>query len=296
MIDDLFDSSMKSISNLQSKRDVLKKKVTWLMSHLISKRDKEEEQYEFSEDQDKIMNENGCYNLFSWITTKNETFMNREEILEMASPIFATQKINDEIQSKFEKRVDIKVDQRRVLRHDIPFRRLESLQAIKSVYSSYQTSVTISEHDDFSIFGRGIEGQLGLGPVNFKDKPEIMTLARWNQNLNEPDRVEVVSVSLGLRHTLVLLRDRVYVWGSNKKGQLNHRASQGYYLWRPMVMDNNLQSNIRITKIAAGAYHSVLLDNNGVVYTFGDGMIHAFFFLFSIPLCVCVSFLSESLF
>ena len=104
--------------------------------------------------------------------------------------------------------------------------------------------------------------------MSFKEKPEIMTLARWNVRTHEPGRSKIVSVSLGLRHTLVLLRDRVYVWGSNKHGQLNHRATLGCYLWRPMVMDT-MKNNVRIVKIAAGVSHSVLLDENGTVYTFG---------------------------
>jgi len=273
MIDDLFDTSVSTLSKIQSKREQIKKKATWLISQLVSRRDKEEEQYEFSKDQDELMNQNGCYNLFSWITPKDETFLNREEILEASSPINVTRKITDEIQFKFEKSVNEKVNRRRVLRHDVPFRRVESLKdhVTNAVYASYQTSVTISEHNDFAIFGRGNEGQLGFGPVSFKDKPEIMTLARWNNRTHEPGRGKVLSVSLGLRHTLVLLRDRVYVWGSNKQGQLNHRASLGCSLWRPMVMDSMKNPEVRIIKIACGVSHSILLDDKGTVYTFGDG-------------------------
>ena len=119
------------------------------MSHLISKRDKEEEQYEFSKDQDEVMNQNGCYNLFTWIPPKDETFMNQEEIVEASSPIHGKRKITQEIQSKFEKRVNKKVDQKRLLRHDVPFRRVDTLQdhVTNAVYSSFQTSVTISEHE-----------------------------------------------------------------------------------------------------------------------------------------------------
>ena len=96
MMDNLFDSGVATITKLKSKREELKKKATWLMSHLISKRDKEEEQYEFAKEQDHIMNQHGCFNLFTWIPPKDETFMNREEIVEASSPLHGKRKITGE--------------------------------------------------------------------------------------------------------------------------------------------------------------------------------------------------------
>jgi alpha-tubulin suppressor-like RCC1 family protein len=103
-------------------------------------------------------------------------------------------------------------------------------------------------------FGNGNSGQLGTGD----------TLDRVNPTrIHIPGRV--IAVRTGKRHTVALTDDgRVYTFGSNLYGQLG----------RATVLDkssNPLHVPLpgRALRIAAGDYYTVILMDDGEIYTFG---------------------------
>lgn len=94
--------------------------------------------------------------------------------------------------------------------------------------------------------------------------------------------VTTVAVSAGKVHSLLLVEQtgvagedesgstRVYTWGSNEYGQLGHgkAGKQANHTSPECVLS---LSGVRVTQIATGDAHSIVLSDAGVVYTFGFG-------------------------
>lgn len=109
-------------------------------------------------------------------------------------------------------------------------------------------------------FGSNSEGQLGLGPNNEVTAP---TLIRGVNN--------IVQISAGTRHSLLLTADRqVYSFGDNPYGQL----SLGDNIRRniPTLIPANYFNNLSIVQLSAGYNHSLMLTENGEVYSCGFGL------------------------
>ena len=60
---------------------------------------------------------------------------------------------------------------------------------------------------------------------------------------------------------------RVYTFGSGYKGRLGHGVEENKLV--PTMIESLKDTNI--VQVAAGESHTVLLDERGQVYTFGDG-------------------------
>lgn len=81
-----------------------------------------------------------------------------------------------------------------------------------------------------------------------------------------------MQVACGEFHTLALTEDgQVYVWGGswrNKRGdKLEDR--KGFQNFKPFLL-HALEGRV-ITKIGCGDFHSVALEDNGNLYTWGKG-------------------------
>ncbi|XP_076065953.1 MYC binding protein highwire isoform X3 [Oratosquilla oratoria] len=88
-----------------------------------------------------------------------------------------------------------------------------------------------------------------------------------------PDRVHIpssstiVQMACGLHHSVVLCASgEVFTWGSNSYGQL----CVGDLISRGAPTAIRLPPNVRITQVAAGSNHSVLLTSSGQIYTCGN--------------------------
>jgi alpha-tubulin suppressor-like RCC1 family protein len=83
--------------------------------------------------------------------------------------------------------------------------------------------------------------------------------------VNGFDNEIVIEISCGLRHCMALTKSgRVYSWGSNECGQLGVESLEDFNT--PQIIQLN---DVLITKISCGSFHSLLLSNDGVVYSFG---------------------------
>jgi len=132
-----------------------------------------------------------------------------------------------------------------------------------------KTIIEISAGDNYSLvlddvgdvysFGYGWWGQLGH---------------RDNHHINLPKKIEylddktIIEISAGGNHSLVLdVGGDVYSFGYNDDGQLgrgnNHNINDPKKIQIPA-------SAKTIVAISAGSYHSLVLDNMGNVYSFGD--------------------------
>jgi alpha-tubulin suppressor-like RCC1 family protein len=118
---------------------------------------------------------------------------------------------------------------------------------------TYHTLVLLENGDVYS-FGDNSYGQLGLDDKFSQYLPEKITALQ-----------NVMAITAGECHTLVLLENGdVYSFGDNRKGQLGHGDEFRSY-WLPEKI-TTLRNAMAIT---AGSFHTLVLLENGDVYSFG---------------------------
>ena len=80
------------------------------------------------------------------------------------------------------------------------------------------------------------------------------------------DEKTFTAVSAGIYHSLALdSTGKVYSWGANSRGQLGIGSTEN----ADPTLVGGLISSKTIVAIAAGGYHSLALDNDGVLYSWG---------------------------
>ncbi|KAL1110115.1 hypothetical protein AAG570_008192 [Ranatra chinensis] len=117
-------------------------------------------------------------------------------------------------------------------------------------------------HGNAYTWGSTAFGCLGTGP----SYPRIIgpTIIDMFPNIG----IRVLSVSCGRTHTIVLTNNGVYAWGSNRYGQLG--VGNVIQSWFPRNIEFFENSNI--IHVSAGQYHSIAIDSNYRVFTWGWGV------------------------
>ncbi|CAB9507022.1 RCC1 and BTB domain-containing protein 2 [Seminavis robusta] len=109
-------------------------------------------------------------------------------------------------------------------------------------------------------FGRGEDGQLGLGDTCDSDEPKFVDALRG---------VGVRQIACGSGHTVVLTTDgEVYTWGRGDDGRLGHGDNGWKYV--PRIIQS-LAGQI-VVQVTCGSYHTAAVTGNGDLYTWGGGM------------------------
>eukprot|EP00569_Conticribra_weissflogii_P016347 CAMPEP_0171399114 /NCGR_PEP_ID=MMETSP0880-20121228/6388_1 /TAXON_ID=67004 /ORGANISM="Thalassiosira weissflogii, Strain CCMP1336" /LENGTH=839 /DNA_ID=CAMNT_0011913219 /DNA_START=41 /DNA_END=2560 /DNA_ORIENTATION=- len=109
-------------------------------------------------------------------------------------------------------------------------------------------------------WGRGEDGQLGIGDTSDQDEPTYVDALRG---------VGVKQIACGSGHTVVLTGDgEVYTWGRGDDGRLGHGDNGWKYVPR---LTHSLTGQI-ITHVTCGSYHTAAVSSNGDLYTWGGGM------------------------
>ncbi|GBG27678.1 RCC1 and BTB domain-containing protein 2 [Hondaea fermentalgiana] len=109
-------------------------------------------------------------------------------------------------------------------------------------------------------WGRGEDGQLGLGDACDQYKPRLI------ESLSEK---KVSSVVCGSGHTVVLSRDgEVFTWGRGDDGRLGH-GDQGWKHEPRLVAA--IKTKI-VAQVTCGSYHTAAVTDAGELYTWGGGM------------------------
>jgi alpha-tubulin suppressor-like RCC1 family protein len=110
-------------------------------------------------------------------------------------------------------------------------------------------------------WGRNESGQLGLPDLRRRNCPTLVDDLK--------DR-RIVGAALGRNHTLVLADDGcVLACGSNKSGQLGTGGSGGDLVSDFRTVDISALGDVKAVRVAAGADFSLILGDNGGVYSFG---------------------------
>ena len=115
-------------------------------------------------------------------------------------------------------------------------------------------------------FGRGFHGQLGQGGYDDSAKPAAVRLV--GSGFADPTAVE--TVSCGASHCAALDPDGVLLtWGLASSGELGHGG------WTPIEVDVprrvSSMADVKVTQIAAGANHTVVVSQGGGLWTCGRG-------------------------
>lgn len=114
------------------------------------------------------------------------------------------------------------------------------------------------------MFGRGEDGQLGLGDTSDQDEPTYVDALRG---------VGVRQIACGSGHTVVLdTSGQVWTWGRGDDGRLGHGDNGWKYVPR---VTQSLAGHI-IVQVTCGSYHTAAIDNAGSLYTWGGGMVRVF--------------------
>ena len=127
---------------------------------------------------------------------------------------------------------------------------------------SVHTGIVTDEGELF-MCGRGNHGILGVGDLNGRDIP-----TRIPKNLFHGEAV--LMVACRYTHTAVLTQPgMVYTFGNGKNGRLGHGDEVDQL--SPKRVDSLFTKGVHAVMIAAGVAHTVALDKDGNVFTWGNG-------------------------
>lgn len=123
-------------------------------------------------------------------------------------------------------------------------------------------SVSLSLDDKLFVWGRNLEGQLGLGDNENRNLPTQLQL-----QFALPVKSKIRSVCCGGFYTMILLEhNQLYVWGRNTTGELG----LGHFM--NMNRPQKLDLGDSIMRICAGNAHSVVTTSDGI-YVWGSNYL-----------------------
>ncbi|XP_019216334.1 probable E3 ubiquitin-protein ligase HERC3 isoform X2 [Oreochromis niloticus] len=136
---------------------------------------------------------------------------------------------------------------------------VRSLSAIPvvQVAAGGEQSFALSVSGGVFSWGRNDCGQLGLGDTQDRHTPTLVHYLNMKKT---------VSISCGKDHTAALTKDgAVFTFGSGQYGQLGHNSLQNEQ--RPRLVAELWGA--KVTKVACGSYHTLVLTESKKVYSFG---------------------------
>ena len=121
-------------------------------------------------------------------------------------------------------------------------------------------------------WGSNTNGRVGIDTAT----PVIATPTRIDQYINpnndqrfDLDAETIVDIAAGPDHVLAVDKNgQIYAWGMNNYGQLGISAYKYDSASLPVLV--KALSNVFAVKVAAGADYSVVLTDDGYVYSFGN--------------------------
>jgi alpha-tubulin suppressor-like RCC1 family protein len=120
-------------------------------------------------------------------------------------------------------------------------------------------------------WGRGREGQLGLGDYDDRLQPTFVAHFQPSLSIHEPDprsEFQVMMASCGAGISLAVTRDgSLWAWGYGETGLLGLNDEVDRLV--PTRISSQHFGGAKISLAAAGAEHSLALAEDGAVYTWG---------------------------
>ena len=144
-------------------------------------------------------------------------------------------------------------------------RSLKGKDIVKVTCGGYHT-LALSSANELLSWGSGLHGELGTGEFLSSPSPKVVIFP-WVKSPNEETK-EILAISAGGHHSVVLLTSgEVFTFGFASHGQLGLRSVKNY-------CEPQLVADLKGKKVvegAAGWNHSIVLTNEGDVWTCGYG-------------------------
>ncbi len=142
---------------------------------------------------------------------------------------------------------------------------------VTSVSAGRSHTCTLLSDGTLWCWGKGKNGQLGLGVTCGEDAPVQVLPKDWGSG---PNQKPVTSVSAGRSHTCAVVSDgTLWCWGENGSGQLGVAAE--YATYRTMqVLPNDWGSGPgqkQVTSVSAGHSHTCAVVSDGTLWCWGKG-------------------------
>jgi alpha-tubulin suppressor-like RCC1 family protein len=133
---------------------------------------------------------------------------------------------------------------------------------LTGVAAGHGFTVAVDQDGRVWAWGTDFEGQLGDGWACDRRPVPAPVEGPW------AGRTRIVQVAAGIAHGVALGEDgRVYGWGRNTFGQLGDGTRE----YRPCpVRAVGLPPDVRMVQVAAGASHTVAIDQSGRVWAWGS--------------------------
>eukprot|EP00958_Prasinococcus_capsulatus_P002289 scaffold206_cov400-Prasinococcus_capsulatus_cf.AAC.7 len=152
-------------------------------------------------------------------------------------------------------------------------------EKIVSVAAGHYHTLCVTSEGQVWSFGCNGKGQLGQDDRFGKRETRTPMPVR---GMGDARVVKVAaslsSVAAGADHSLALTEDgAVYSWGSSADGRLGHGEQRSFFKAlfasdvQPIPRRIRPLQGVRVVDIAAGHLHSAVVDDQGLVYTFGSG-------------------------
>ncbi|CAN8269854.1 unnamed protein product [Cochlearia groenlandica] len=133
---------------------------------------------------------------------------------------------------------------------------------VKAVAAAKHHTIIATEGGDVFTWGSNREGQLGYTSVDTQATPRKVTSLK----------AKIVAVSAANKHSAVVSEcGEVFTWGCNKEGQLGYGTSNSASNYSPRLVDY-LKGKV-FTGIASAKYHTLVLREDGEVYTWGHRLV-----------------------
>jgi len=148
-----------------------------------------------------------------------------------------------------------------------------SLSGVVAVAAGGYYSLALDRNSDVWSWGNNFYGQLGRYPRIVNSVFQALssqTADRVQTDVNGSPFTGIISIAAGGSHSLALDVDgNVWAWGYNGFGQVGDGSTtKSNRLYPVKVIDVN-GTALRIVKIAAGGSHSLALDSDGHVWSWG---------------------------
>ncbi|UJF31315.1 RCC1 domain-containing protein [Paenibacillus hexagrammi] len=133
--------------------------------------------------------------------------------------------------------------------------KVSGLSDVTAIAAGQSHTLALKKDGTVWAWGENTYGQLGNGTIIDQNTPvQVKGLSH------------VVSISAGIFHSVALKDDgTVWTWGDNTYGQLGDSTMDAKN--EPVQIKGNLAG---VKAIASGAYHNLAIDNDGIVWAWGD--------------------------